>query len=78
MVKTGESVFNIYQPCWSDKFLNVSNRFIVHANVSLTTQIMFRTKVSHKIEKKFVKTTKNGKNWQVCFQHLATLFVGEV
>ena len=73
LVKTGNSVFYIWQPCASGKFVKASIRFLVQANVSLATKIMFRTKISHNIEKKATKPHKLVKTgnsvfniWQPC------------
>ena len=82
----GKSVFNIWQPCLSEKIENVSIRFLIHANVSLATKIMFRIKVNHKIDQKCLKTAKmvkNGKSvykiWQPClsekFENASILFL---
>ena len=65
--KTGNSVFNICQPCSSYKFEQASIQFLIHA------KIMFRTKISHKIDKnatksqELVKTGNSGfRIWQPC------------
>ena len=74
MVKTGKSIYKIWQLCLSEKFENASIQLPVHANVSIDTKIMFKTKDSHKIEKKCLKTAENTKNRRIHYKYRAHNF----
>ena len=58
LVKTGNSGFRIWQPCSSEKYDKASFGVLVHTNLNLAIQIMFRTKIEKKTILKQQKLVK--------------------